>query len=217
MNFGTFIGRAPPNVTGQPQRLRFPVKQTPAEGWDLLTERLWVPYSPFFTKGAARTDHEGQGAFFVQDETVVEYYAGLPVIELVSRGIADVNNKPYKSAFHGATLVDADSNYSSTWWKPDHARVEIWGVSLTQPSVFLPSTPLVPPVTYGLPETPWSRVNVAVITVDGTPEWRGQGWLLEDRQIDTLPGGGAHLYHDTYAYDFLLMDPTVDGGSRDEL
>lgn len=216
MNFGTYIGTPPPNLTGQPARLRLPVPQTPAEGFDTLTERLWVPFSPFFAKGTLRHDAEGRGSYYVQDETVVDWQGGCPVVELVSRGLSDMA-KAYKTAYRGPTLLDPNSPQSATWWKPDHARVIVWGVTLTKPVTHYQSLPLVPPETYGLPEQPWTRVNIGIVGAGATPVWRGNGWLLEDRQVDSLPGGGAHLFTDTYLYDFLLLDPDAPEGSRDTL
>lgn len=157
----------PPEV----MTLAAPMVDTNAAGWDVMRETLWVPYSPYFKPGERR-DHvllpENTAAVMVvQGERVIGIKGGLPVIELMSQGLAQV--KPWKCVTTGDTQGTVGSGVlrnlptvTCYWFS---ATIE--GTKLVIP------WPAVPPETFG-----WQALSGNNST---------QGWYIIKRDVDPLP------------------------------
>lgn len=190
-----------------------PKLEQPATGWDVLTEKLWVPHPYFLRRGDLRDGPPPEsGLFVVQEMPVVEWRAGRPIVEVTSLGIACQDGKDYKIEGSGAINEDlslASGEYlAATIWRLGYPRVTKTWVSLTTPAIsdhVLVAS--VPPETFGWPATPWS-----IAWVSGS-SWEASGWIGESRVPQQLPGSKACLVTDTWLYDpgYADRDGVVPG------
>jgi|GEM_PF-3585982 len=198
----TVLGQQPPVnkaiVIGNPQL------EMPAEGWDMLKEKLWLPHPYWLRRGAVR-DAPGpeQGTFIVQDFRTVEWYGGYPVVEVVSKGIAYADGKDYKLECSGnisedLSLANGDAvtGGTATIWREGYPRVTKLWVSLTPVNIFdHVKVPSVPPDTFGIGGAAWSIAWVS------KTNWTASGWIGESRVPQRLPGSTAELVTDTWLFD----------------
>ena len=192
----------------QPVSWGCPRVDEPPDGWDTLTEMLWLPDPGFLAKGTERPAPAGlAGRFWVQDFRVLDWYAGRPLCEVVSYGLA--NNKPEK--WTGQGLVNEDPTLVFGVWATvfrwQMPRVTKRWISLTTPlltdhvgvayvpvrTITSPSSPS-PAVAYGAPEFPWTLVQAG-------KEWTATGWIGESRVNEQLVGADACLVTDTWLFD----------------
>lgn len=157
----------PPEV----MTLSAPMVDTDAAGWDTMRETLWVPYAPYFQAGERR-DHvllpeNPDAVMVVQSERTIGMKAGMPVIELMSSGLA--RRKPWKCVTTGDTQGTIGSGVirnlptvTCYWFS---ATIE--GTKLVIPY------PAVPPETFG-----WQAYAGDNST---------QGWYIIKRDVDPLP------------------------------
>lgn len=185
--------------------------EQPAEGWDTLKEKLWLPHPYWLKKGQVR-EYQGpgaeQGTFIVQDLRTVDWWAGRPVVEVISKGIAYADGKDYKIECSGGLNEDlslASGAYlAATIWRLGYPRVTKYWVSLETPAILdHVGVASVPPVTFGLPATPWAIAWVSASS------WTAAGWIGESRTPQRLPGSTACLVTDSWLYD--LGYPDRDG------
>lgn len=155
--------------------LERPRVDTLVEGWDTMRETLWVPFTPYFTKGERR-DHvllpEILGAkLVVQDERQIGTRGGFPVIELTSLGLA--RTKPWK------IVTDADSQgevAASTLTRNVPTVTVYWfSETLVDTKSVIPYN-AVPPETFN-----WQAKGGT------TGEENNQGWYLIGRTVEPLP------------------------------
>lgn len=173
------ISRGPGPWSAAPQVLSLacPVVETSPSGWDIMRERLWVPYSPYFAAGERRDmmlDERAQpfAHMLAQEERVVDFKGGFPVIELLSLGFAR------EKAWTIQTTQDSQGEVGSvggvirnlptftlTWFSE----------TLEDTKTVIPS-PAVPPETFG-----WDAVSIT----SGLPN--NVGFILIKRDVDPLP------------------------------
>lgn len=198
----TILGTAPP--TASAIAVAMPMVESPASGWDTMTERLWLPHPYYIARGATRTGPEG-GTFIVQEMRTVEWRGNRPIVELTSLGIAEVGGKDYKCECSGGLGEDlslASGIYlSPTIWRVGYYRVTKLWVSLTTPAVGAHvGLNYDPPERFGLPSGGWS---IAWAAADN---WAAIGWVGETRNVQQLPGSVASLVTDTWLFDPGYLD-----------
>jgi len=197
MSFQICIGRQPP--TDREVSVGRHVLESPAEGWDTLKERLWLPHEFWIPKGSVREGPPPEGGLFiVQDLRTVEWWGGRPVVEVFSLGIATQGGKDFKVS--GGASVNEDLslmvNPTFTIWRKTYPRVLKRWVSLSTPSIYAHvGVPSVPPETFGIGGAAWSSAWIA------DDNWGASGWMGDDRQLDRLPGSPACLVTDSWIYD----------------
>ena len=187
----------------QPISWGCPKIAAPADGWDTLTEMLWLPDPGFLAKGTQRPAPAGlSGNFWVQDVRVQDWYAGRPLCEVVSYGLA--NGKPAKWSAQGITSEDTSLIWTaSTIYRAQAPRVTKRWISETQPALFdHVGVYYVPEQTFGLPA-------VAFHLSGAYPTWAAAGWIGESRNPDQLAGCTTNLVTDTWLYDmgYDRVDP----------
>lgn len=198
------LGTQPP--TGQEKPIGRPILERPADGWDVLREKLWLPDELWIQRGAVREGPGPEGGrFIVQDFRTVEWLGGRPVVEVTSLGIASQDGKDYKleaSGSLGEDLSMASGTYlSPTIWRLGYPRVTKLWVSMTTPALYAHiGVPSAPPDTFGLPGNLW---NIAWVAADN---WTASGWIGESRTLQQLPGSKACLVTDTWLYDLGYDD-----------
>ena len=194
----TILGRQPP--TDSAILVGNADVEMPAEGWDVLKEKLWLPHPYFIRRGEVRFGPSPEGgSFIVQDFRTVEWYAGKPVVEVLSYGIAAVDGKDYKLEFSGQVGEDLGLMRSSLYrsiWRIGYPRVTKLWVSLEPVNAFdhIGFAGL-PPDTFGLPAVAWQSSYVA------DDNWTASGWMGEGRNVRQLPGATASLITDSWLYD----------------
>lgn len=193
------IGRQLPSHEAVP--IGTPDLELASEGWDTLKEKLWLPHPYLIKRGSVR-DAPGpeQGTFIVQDMRTMDWWAGCPVVEVISKGIAFADGKDYKLEASGATSEDLGlanvDTLSPTIWRLGYPRVTKLWVSLTTPAIYdHVRVASVPPDTFGIGSGPWSIAWVA------PDNWVAAGWIGETRHLQQLPGSKACLVTDTWLYD----------------
>lgn len=200
------LGITPPNEgEGRAIRLGCPTYESPAVGWDFMREELWVPRAHFIPRGTQRLPPAGaEGLFVAQEERILRYLAGFPVIELISIGLAD--GKPAKWSSSAAVAEDLQllnmTYYSpSTIWRQTYPRVTKLWIAHQPPDLLAHcGVPSVPEETFGQPRTPWSLYPAGGIA------WNASGWVGESRNNDVLPGAQLTLVVDTWLYDPGYLD-----------
>jgi hypothetical protein len=200
----TVLGRQPP--TNEAILIGNAELEQPAEGWDTLKEKLWLP-DPYWLRRGTLRDGPGpeQGIFIVQDMRTVEWYAGRPVVEVISRGIASEAGKDYKLECSGSLNEDislASGVYlSPTLWRLGYPRVTKLWVSLTTPAIYAHvGVASVPPDTFGIGGSGWAMSWIA------EDNWLAAGWIGESRTPQQLPGSTACLVTDTWLFDVGYAD-----------
>lgn len=191
------LGRQPP--VNEAILIGNPELEQPAEGFDTLKEKLWLP-DPFFIRRGTIRDYTGpgneQGTFIVQDMRTVEWWAGRPVVEVISKGIAYADGKPYKLEFTAGISEDLGLAATSSIWRKGYPRVTMQWVSLTTPDVENHvHVAYEPPDTFGLPGGAWGMAYVS------DSNWAASGWIGENRTTQQLPGSKACLVTDSWLYD----------------
>jgi hypothetical protein len=182
-----------------------PMLEQPAEGWDVLIERLWLPHPTWIRRGMVREGPAPEGGtFIVQDIRPLEWLAGCPVVQVISHGIAlQGEGKDYK--LEGSGSISEDLSLASglyltpTIWREGYYRVTKLWVALNADS----EAPLdahinvsyLPPSTFGLPTNTWAMAWVSATN------WTAYGWRGESRTVQKLPGSPAGLVTDTWLYD----------------
>ncbi len=183
-----------------------PVLERPAEGWDTLRERLWLPHEFWIPRGAVRDGPGPEGGIFIaQDFRTIEWWGGRPVVEVISLGIATQGGKDFKlesSCGISEDLSLASGTYlSPTIWRTGYPRVTKLWVSPTTVAIYdhvgLPS---VPPETFGIGGAAWSMSWTAA------DNWSASGWMGESRTPQRLPGSAYCLVTDTWVYDVGYAD-----------
>jgi hypothetical protein len=206
MSFTRVIGTQPP--TDREIVVGCPHLEQPATGWDVLRETLWLPHPYFIPRGSFRDPPGPEGGTFItQDQRILEWKAGRPMVELISLGIANQDGKDYK--IDGSASISEDfslADWSYTIWRLAYPRVTKLWVSLVTPSLGAVNLPTVPPETFGLPVTPWGMTYVE------PGNWSAGGWIAESRTPQQLPGSKACLVTDTWLYDPGYSDR--DGAPR---
>lgn len=193
------LGTQPP--TDQEVPIGRPVLERPADGWDVLREKLWLPHEFWIQRGAVREGPGPEGGFFIaQDFRTVEWLGGRPVVEVTSLGIATQGDKDYKIEASDSLSEDlslASGTYlSPTIWRVGYSRVTKLWVSLTTPALSdHVGVAYTPPETFGLPSGGW---NIAWVSATN---WEAVGWIGESRTPQKLPGSPACLVTDTWIYD----------------
>jgi hypothetical protein len=173
-----------------------PKVDTLVEGWDIMRETLWVPYTPFFSKGARR-DHillpEILGAkLIVQDERQIGTRGGFPVIELTSLGLA--RTKPWKIV----TDADSQGQVGSSNLLRNIPTVTVYWFSdtLVDTKSVIPYN-AVPPETFN-----WQAKG------GNSGNSNNEGWYLIGRTVEPLPVNTGR------ASGAPWLDPTFpDGGT----
>lgn len=193
----TVLGTQPP--TDREVLIGNPMLECPAEGWDTLRERLWLPHQFWLQRGTVREGPGPEGGtFIVQDFRTVEFWGGRPVVEVTSLGIATQDGKDYKLEASAGISEDfglAQSPYF-TIWRFGYPRVTKLWVSLTPPLLYDHiGVASAPPNTFGLPASAWSMAWVAA------DNWSAVGWIGETRNLQQLPGSHACLVTDTWLFD----------------
>lgn len=193
------IGRQPP--VNEAIVIGNPILDTPAEGWDTLKEKLWLPHPYFLRKGQMR-DAPGpeQGTWIIQDIRVVDWWAGCPVCEVESKGIAYADGKDFKLECSGGLSEDlslAGAGYvTHTIWRLGYPRVTKLWVSPTAVAIFdhvgVASNP---PDLFGISSGAWS------IAWTSATNWIASGWIGENRVVQKLPGSQACLVQDSWLFD----------------
>lgn len=183
-----------------------PMLERPADGWDVLRERLWLPHEFWIQRGTLREGPGPEGGLFiVQDFRTVEWWGGRPVVEVTSVGIATQGGKDYKIECSGGLAEDlslASGLYlSPTIWRLGYPRVTKLWVSLTTPSIYAHvGVPSLPPDTFGIGGGTWS------IAWTSATSWTASGWIGESRNPQRLPGSQACLVSDSWLYDLGYED-----------
>ncbi|MHB1079823.1 MAG: hypothetical protein ACYC67_10490 [Prosthecobacter sp.] len=198
----TCLGRQPP--VNEAVLIGNPEMEQPPEGWDTLKEKLWMP-DPFFLRRGAIRDYTGpgneQGTFIVQDMRTVDWWAGRPVVEVISQGIAYADGKPYKLECSGGISEDLGLASTASIWRKGYPRVTMMWVSLTTPDLTDHiGVPGMPPHLFGLASGNWSMAYVS------DSDWVASGWIGENRSLQQLPGSLACLVTDTWIYDPGYLD-----------
>lgn len=154
-----------------------PVVETSPTGWDIMRERLWVPYSPFFAAGERR-DHmldaraQPFAHMLAQEERVVDFKGGFPVVELLSLGFA--REKPWTIQTTHDSQGEVGSAGGVTRNLPTFT-LTWFSESLADTKTVIPS-PAVPPETFG-----WDAYSITT----GLPN--NVGFILIKRDVDPLP------------------------------
>lgn len=175
----------------------------PPDGWDTMTEMLWLPDPGFLAKGTQRPTPAGlAGKFWVQDVRVMDWHAGRPLAEVVSHGLA--NNKPAKWSAQGIISEDTSLVWTaSTIYRAQAPRVTKRWISEIQPALFEHvGVYYAPEETFGLPATSFNLSGAY-------PDWTAIGWLGESRNPDQLVGAKTCLVTDVWIYDvgYDRVDP----------
>jgi len=196
MSFQIVIGRQPPTDREIP--IGNAMLEQPADGFDQLREKLWLPHEFWVPRGSLRDGPAPEGGLFiVQDLRTVDWWAGKPVVEVTSLGIAAQGGKDFKMS--GGASVNEDLSLmpvTFTIWRKTYPRVQKRWVSLTTPAIYdHVNVGSVPPETFGIGGAAWSSVYIA------PDNWAASGWMGESREIDKLPGSPACLVTDTWVYD----------------
>lgn len=191
----TCLGRQPP--VNEAVLIGNPELEQPAEGFDTLKEKLWLPHLCWLRKGALReAPGPEQGTFIVQDMRTVEWWAGKPVVEVISKGIATDDGKDYKLEFNAGMSEDLGLASTGSIWRMGYPRVTKQWVSLTTPAASAHvKNPYEPPDTFGLPGGGWGMAYVS------DSNWAASGWIGENRIIQQMPGSQACLVTDTWIFD----------------
>jgi hypothetical protein len=180
-----------------------PVVETTPGGWDIMREKLLVPYSPYFEVGTRRDhmlDERAQpfAMMYAQDERVVGYKGQWPEVELTSIGFA--REKPWSASIDG----DTDGDFGGLGiYRANPTVTVVWFSETLQSTIDCIPWPCVPPETFGWPAMAYNQ-----ITIPG-PSTRTQGWLLIKRNIVPVPamyGTSKEIWRAAYA------NGTTNGG-----
>lgn len=162
----------PPEV----MTLRAPEVDTDAPGWDVMRERLLVPYTPFFHPGERRDHvllpHKPDAIMVVQTERTIGFHAGYPVVELTSYGVA--GTKPWKCVLNHGSQGQVGSTEGAIRDLPT-VNCYWFSTSLEGSKLIVPYV-AVPPDTFDWPN------QTGTSGLDNN--W---GWYIIRREVDPLP------------------------------
>ncbi len=191
-----------------PMAIQCPVVESPAVGWDILREVLWVPQRNLFPKGTPRATEAGvEGVFFVQDEKQIGTRAGRRIIELTSYGIQA--EKGYKADSTASTVVTYGyDNHGSN----RHPGKLLWPTVTLQ---WISPTPLNALQRVAFPQEPAEPMSMGIW---GPYNWEtgiwwnpwtstasvgtANGWYIERTEQSKLIGCDYTLITDYYLLDW---------------
>jgi hypothetical protein len=199
---------------GAVMRIGKPVIETPATGWDAVREELWVPYTPYFDRGQRRdlSDMPGlaESELFAQDERVLSWKGGFPVVELLSLGW--VRPKEKKFAMQAGSEVRFNDTNNGGW---PHPNAPTWPSVTCEWLSLVPLNPIIRMRNLAAPEELFGLINYPLyswVDVDyptpysldgsGTLNGKSVGWFLERTEQDMLPGCRTTRIIDYYLLDY---------------
>lgn len=193
--------------------LEIPKLRRNAEGWDEVRELIRAPNQNFLATGVARTFGTLiLGTFFVQDVQCVGCQLGKPIMEVISRGVANPPpGQPAKGVIWESTAYTEIQSVDRLTGMPGgpagfyKGRVAVPRVgmtaryiSATRPSSGAVGTAVVPDVTAGIPVYPfaWATADLIVYNFPS-------GWSLQKRDAKQLPGSDYHFVADYFVHQHL--------------
>lgn len=191
--------------------LEIPKLRRNAEGWDEVRELVRAPNQQWVTTGASRS-FTGfiTGTFFVQDVQCVGCQFGMPILEIISRGVAGTKGVIWESTAYtetssGSAILGMPGAPAGVAVKGQVAvaRVGMTAryISATAPTTTTVGTAISPAVNYGVPAYPfaWASSDLAVYHFPA-------GWSLAKRDAKQLPGTTYHFVTDYFVHQH---NPTV--------